>query len=72
MAHSVPDYPAGEQAEEDSTKGNGGIYCGAALELPDGTIVTGKNSPQMHAAAAAVLNAVKHLAGLPDKLHFWR
>jgi len=50
-------------------KGNKGIFCGAAIELHDGTIVTGKNSPLMHASASVVLNAIKHLAGIPDQLH---
>ncbi len=50
-------------------KGNEGIYCGAALELQDGTIVTGKNSPLMHAASSLVLNAIKTLAGIPDDIH---
>ncbi len=44
------------------------VHCGAALELPDGTIVTGKNSSMMHAAAACVLNAIKHLAGQTENL----
>ena len=47
-------------------KGNEGVYCGAAIELKDGTLVTGKNSPLMHAASSLVINAVKHLAGVPD------
>ncbi len=50
-------------------KGNNGICCGAAIELPDGTIITGKNSPLMHAASSLVLNATKHLAGLPDNMY---
>jgi uncharacterized protein (UPF0371 family) len=50
-------------------KGNEGIYCGAAMELKDGTIITGKNSPLMHAGSSLVLNATKYLAGLPDNLH---
>ncbi|MFO7655640.1 MAG: DUF1846 domain-containing protein [Bacteroidales bacterium] len=50
-------------------KGNAGVYCGAALELKDGTIITGKNSPLMHAASSLVLNATKHLAGLPDNMY---
>lgn len=37
-----------------------------ALEMPDGTIVTGRSSRRMVAAAAAVLNAVKKLAGIDD------
>ncbi|MBQ4107750.1 MAG: DUF1846 domain-containing protein [Lentisphaeria bacterium] len=44
------------------------VFCGAAIELADGRIVTGKNSPLMHAAASCILNAVKVLAGLPDEL----
>jgi uncharacterized protein (UPF0371 family) len=44
------------------------IFCGAALELSDGTIITGKNSVLMHAASSLILNAIKHLANLPDEL----
>ncbi|HHN46213.1 MAG TPA: DUF1846 domain-containing protein [Planctomycetes bacterium] len=54
---------------EKSGKGNDGIFCGAAIELRDGTIIAGKNSPLMHAASSLVLNAVKHLAGVPDHIH---
>jgi uncharacterized protein (UPF0371 family) len=63
--------PAREAAEaaERKGKGNDGIFCGAAIELPDGTIVTGCNSPLMHAAASLVMNAAKHLAGIPDDVH---
>lgn len=50
-------------------KGADGIFCGAALQLADGRIITGKNSPQMHAAASLVLNAVKVLADIPDRIH---
>ena len=57
-----------EKDAEKGGKGNAGIYCGAAIMLPDGTIITGKNSPLMHAASSLVLNATKHLAGLPDSL----
>nr|HPK53578.1 DUF1846 domain-containing protein [Smithellaceae bacterium] len=49
-------------------KGNEGIYCGAAIELKDGTIITGSNSPLMHAASSSVINAIKHLAGIPEKI----
>jgi uncharacterized protein (UPF0371 family) len=44
------------------------IHAGA-IELHDGTIVTGKNSPLMHASSSLILNATKHLAGLPDKMY---
>ncbi len=50
-------------------KGNEGVSCGAALELKDGTVVTGKNSPLLHASSSLVLNAVKQLAGIPDRIH---
>jgi uncharacterized protein (UPF0371 family) len=40
-----------------------------ALELKDGTIITGRSSRRMVAAAAAVLNAIKHLCGMADSLH---
>lgn len=63
--------PAHEAAREAQAKGKGanGIFCGAALELPDGRIVTGKNSALMHAAAGLVLNAVKTLANIPENIH---
>ncbi len=45
------------------------IRCGAAIELSNGAIVTGKNSILMSASSSLVLNALKQLAGIPDKLH---
>ncbi|MFC2076312.1 DUF1846 domain-containing protein [candidate division KSB1 bacterium] len=54
---------------ERTGKGNEGIYCGAAIELDDGSIVTGKNSPLMHAASSLVLNAVKNIADIPEDMH---
>ena len=39
------------------------------MELPGGAVITGRNSPLMHAASSLVLNATKALAGLPDPLH---
>ena len=39
---------------------------GAAIELADGTIVTGKTSALLGCSAAMLLNALKHLAGLDD------
>ncbi len=50
-------------------KGHNGVCCGTAIELPDGVVVAGRNSPLMHAPASAVLNAIKHLAGIPDSIH---
>lgn len=40
-----------------------------ALELEDGTIITGKTTPLLGASAAMLLNALKSLAGLDDALH---
>jgi len=64
-------HPARQAAEDGQRqgKGNEGVYCGAAIELRDGAIVVGKNSPLMHAASSLVINAVKHLAGVPDGIH---
>ena len=38
-----------------------------AIELPDGTIVTGKTSSLLGASAAALLNALKKLGGINDE-----
>jgi uncharacterized protein (UPF0371 family) len=50
-------------------KGHEGIFAGAALELKNGTIITGKNSKLMHCASSLILNAIKELAGIPDNIH---
>jgi uncharacterized protein (UPF0371 family) len=63
-----PAHRAAEEARK-TGKGNQGIFCGAAIRLEDGSIITGKNSPLMHASSSLILNAVKHLAGLPDNMH---
>ena len=52
-----------------SKYGHDNIFCGAAIELHDGTIITGKNTPLLHAASSCIINAIKHLAGLPADLH---
>ena len=41
----------------------------AAMELPDGRIVTGRTSEVLGASSALLLNALKTLAGLNDRLH---
>ncbi len=63
----IPARNAGIKAQ-DENKGNEGIFCGAAIELKDGTIITGNNSPLMHAAASLIINAIKYLAGIPDQI----
>ena len=41
----------------------------AAMELPDGRIVTGKTSNLLGASAAVLLNALKAIAGVPEDVH---
>ena len=41
----------------------------AALELSDGTIITGKTTNLLGASAALLLNVLKHLAGIDHELH---
>ena len=41
----------------------------AAMEMPDGVIVTGKPSDLLGASSALLLNALKHLGGIRDELH---
>ncbi len=59
---------AAEEAQKKG-KGNKNIFCGAAIELPDGEIVSGKNSSFLHAESAAVLNAIKKLADISDEIN---
>ena len=40
----------------------------AAMELQDGTILTGRTSDLLGACSALLLNALKHFAGLPDEV----
>jgi len=64
----LPARATASAAERNADKGHRGVFSGAALELPAGEIITGRNSPLMHAASALVLNAVKELAEIPDHL----
>ncbi|MBN2365238.1 MAG: DUF1846 domain-containing protein [Calditrichaeota bacterium] len=64
----APAHQAANEAQNHDGKGNNGIYCGAAIQLRDGAIVTGSNSPLMHAASSLILNASKYLAEIPDKI----
>lgn len=62
--------PAEAALAEGAQRGKGfdGICCAAALQLADGSIVTGKNSSLLRSSSAAILNAIKQLAGIPDKI----
>ena len=51
-----------ERVEEDGAPA-------AAIELHDGTIVTGGTSPLLGASSAVLLNALKLLAGIPHDVH---
>ena len=63
--------PARLTAEATKEKGEGhkGIFCGAAIELQDGTVIVAHNSPLFHAEAAVTIKAVKKLANLPEDIH---
>jgi uncharacterized protein (UPF0371 family) len=39
-----------------------------AIELPDGTLITGKTTSLLGACSSMLLNALKHLAKLPDEV----
>lgn len=69
--------PAREAAEDarrrrDEGKGYRGVFCGAAIELVEDSgaflMIQGKNSPLLHAESAALLNATKTIAGIPDEV----
>jgi len=49
-------------------KGSNGVYCGSAIQLHDGRVITGKNSPLLHSESSAIFNALKSLAFIPDDI----
>ncbi|GAA0727775.1 DUF1846 domain-containing protein [Clostridium malenominatum] len=62
--------PARERSAKLKQVSNKNEACPAlALELQDGTIITGKGSNVMDATAAVILNAVKYLANINDEIH---
>ena len=64
----IPARKAAQTARE-TGKGNEGFFCGAAIQLKNNSIITGHNTTLMHASSKLVINATKHLAGLPADLH---
>ena len=56
-----------EQAAHAVSEKTGGAPA-AAIELPDGTVVTGKNGPLLGAVASALLIALKKLAGIDHEI----
>jgi uncharacterized protein (UPF0371 family) len=63
------DRPVVRAAEERARAEGSEDVKVAAIELPGGAMVTGRSSKLLHASSAAVLNAVKQLAGIPDQTH---
>ncbi|WP_026478438.1 DUF1846 domain-containing protein [Alkaliphilus transvaalensis] len=63
----VPARDRAVKLKEESTKTE--VCPALAIELHDGTILTGKGSDLMTATAAVVLNAVKYLANISDEIH---
>jgi len=61
-------HKAAEEAKK-KNKNKEDVFCGAAIELKGSSVITGKNSSLMHAASSLILNAVKELAEIPDKIH---
>lgn len=74
MSLSVEDrhvvMPAREYAEQkrDSCDRYANVVV-MAMEMKDGTIITGRSSRRMVAAAAVVLNSIKYLSGIADDLY---
>ncbi len=62
----APARQARKDAVRKRNKGEKGINCGAAVELNSGQVISGKNSPLLHAESATVLNSLKILAGIDD------
>jgi uncharacterized protein (UPF0371 family) len=60
-----------EDSVKDIEKGSNGVHTGAAIEVVkngSNLIFSGKKSPILHSESAALLNAVKSLAGIPDEI----
>ena len=60
--------PARERAAKLKEE-NAEICTAVAIELEDGTILTGKGSELLDASAAALLNSIKYLANIADDMH---
>ena len=54
--------PARQRAEETGEPAS-------AMQLHDGTMITGRTAPLLGYSAAMLLNALKHLAGIDDDIH---
>jgi len=67
-AKITTDYRKTTVAARERLEQNGGTSATAAIELEDGTILTAESSPLLGPSAALLLNALKHLAGIPHNI----
>ena len=63
---AVGERPVEKQAHAVAERTDGAPA--AAIELPDGTVVTGKTGPLLGAASSVLLNALKKLAGIDQEI----
>ena len=64
---TIDSRPVVEAATAKSAETGNQPAC--AIELEDGRIITGKTSPLLGAASAAIINAIKELSGIEDQRH---
>ena len=67
QAKITTDYRKCTVAAKERKEKEGGVPS-SAIELPDGTIITARTSSLLGPSAALILNATKHLAGIPHKV----
>ena len=67
-AKITTDYRKTTVAARERLEQNGGSSATAAIELEDGTILTAESSPLLGPSAALLLNALKHMAGIPHNI----
>ncbi len=61
--------PAREAAKKCKPNNSGISSCGSAIMLKDGEIITGRHSDIMNSTSSVLLNAIKHMAGIPDNIY---
>ena len=66
QANLAPEYRRVTVAAKQKQESSGDFA--AAIELPDGTVITAKQSSLLGPSAALILNALKHLAGIPHEI----
>ena len=66
QAHITTDYRRTTTAAKECLKRTG--HTSSAIELEDGTIITGNSSELLGCSAALLLNVMKHLAGIDHQI----